>query len=466
MKPHFPKPTWALIGLKVWSSGRPVIGVGLGAEVKDGCVDGVWLGVADGVQAEVNAAMATTNATETLFRIPSRIPGNLPYVVSCYIHVPFCARRCGYCDFNTFQLGRAGLTPAQWLDALRGEIALAPDHGRVDTVFFGGGTPSLLGAGLLVGALEAVRDKFGLADGAEVSLEANPETVTPSLLDDLLAGGFNRLSLGMQSADPAVLAVLDRAHTPGQALRSAQWARQAGFADISLDLIYGTPGESLASWRSSVEAVLGVGPDHVSCYALIVEPGTPLARRIQSGQLPAPDDDLMADEYLLADEMLLASGFGWYELSNWAISGHACRHNLVYWQGGDWLGFGPGAHSHIGPHRWWNHKNPRVWSSAISRGQAPVAGRELIDQAMAHEERLLLELRLASGLPIDALSATEQARLPQLAKDGLLVVADGTVSLTIQGRLLADKVTIDLLDPGSGPPPGPTSRSSEAESRS
>ena len=359
--------------------------------------------------------------------------------------MPFCARRCGYCDFNTAVLGTSGLTPRGWLAGLRQEIAAA-DSQPPATVFFGGGTPTLLGASLLADALDALRQRFGLASGAEVTVEANPETVTEQLLDDLLAAGFNRLSLGMQSADEAVLAVLDRAHRPGQAVWCAEAARRAGFSDVSLDLIYGTPGESLDSWQATLETALAVGPSHISCYALIVEPGTPLSRRIERGELAAPDDDLSADMYLLADELLAAAGLTWYELSNWALPGHECRHNMAYWLSDDWLGFGPGAHSHVGRQRWWNQRSSRRWAGALERGESPVAGSELIDDAMAHEETVLLRLRLATGLPLAELTPTEAARLPRFISDGLLIDDAGSLVLTRTGRLLADKVVRDLLD--------------------
>ena len=370
-------------------------------------------------------------------------------VSGVYVHVPFCARRCGYCDFNTYVLGRAGLTPDGWLQAVRAEIGLMarafPADQPLRTVFFGGGTPTLIGASRLVAVLDELRAVCGLSADAEVTAEANPETVTPELLDALLAGGFTRLSLGFQSADEAVLAVLDRAHTPGQALRCVEMAHRAGFRDVSLDLIYGTPGETPASWRATLDAALSVGPEHVSCYALIVEPGTPLARRIASGELPAPDDDLMADEYALADETLEAAGLPWYELSNWARPTHQCRHNLTYWRGLDWWGFGPGAHSHVGDRRWWNQKSASRWAAMLAAGRLPIGGEERIDDAMAHEERLLLELRLATGLPVDALTTDEASRIPALAADGLVTTDDARVILTRRGRLLADLVTRQLL---------------------
>ena len=371
-------------------------------------------------------------------------------LASFYVHVPFCARRCGYCDFNTYVLGRTALTPDGWLRAARAEIRLAaraPDAGRAPlrTIFFGGGTPTLLGASRLAAVIGELRDAFGLTGDAEVTVESNPETVSDALLDALLDAGVTRLSLGMQSADESVLATLDRVHTPGQALRCVELAHRAGFRDVSLDLIYGTPGETLASWQATLDAALSAGPQHVSCYALIVEPGTPLARRIGEGRVPAPDDDLMADEYLAADDALAAAGLAWYELSNWAAPGHECRHNLAYWQGLDWWGVGPGAHSHAGNRRWWNHRAPKRWADALASGRTPEAGHEIIDDAMAHEERVLLELRLATGLPVSALTAGEAGRVPSLVADGLLVQAGDSLVLTLRGRLLADLVTRQLL---------------------
>ncbi|MCL2489992.1 MAG: radical SAM family heme chaperone HemW [Propionibacteriaceae bacterium] len=376
-------------------------------------------------------------------------------MLSAYVHVPFCARRCGYCDFNTYAVGRIALSLDGWLDAILTEIAVRarPGGGPLSTVFIGGGTPTLLGAARLGSVLDALRGAFGLTPTAEVTVEANPETVTDDLLDALLDAGVNRLSLGMQSADEAVLATLDRAHTPGQALRSVEAAHRAGFGNVSLDLIYGTPGESLTSWATTLKAALSVCPEHVSCYALIVEPGTPLARRIARGDLPAPDDDLMADKYILADETLTAAGLRWYELSNWAQPNHACRHNLNYWRSGDWLGFGPGAHAAHGsvaghPSRahYWNQKQPTRWAAALARDHSGAAGAEALTAAEVHEERVLLELRLATGLPLDVLTPTEAARVPRLVADGLAITRRNRLSLTLKGRLLADKVTRDLLD--------------------
>ncbi|HEY7362171.1 MAG TPA: radical SAM family heme chaperone HemW, partial [Streptosporangiaceae bacterium] len=278
--------------------------------------------------------------------------GQRPFGI--YIHVPFCRTRCGYCDFNTYTAAELG--PGASRDSYAGlavaEVRLArrvlgAARLPVTSVFFGGGTPTLLPPGALAGILRAIDGEFGLAGGAEVTVEANPETVDERVLAGLRAGGMTRVSLGMQSAVPHVLAVLDRVHEPGRPARCVRWAHEAGFSHVSLDLIYGTPGESDADWRESLAAALAAGPDHISAYALIVEEGTALAARIGRGQVAAPDDDAMADRYLIADEVLGAHGMAWYEISNWAAGDAArCRHNLLYWTGGDWWGIGPGAHSH------------------------------------------------------------------------------------------------------------------------
>src|SRR5919206_4535625 len=262
-----------------------------------------------------------------------------------YVHVPFCAARCGYCDFNTY------VAPAQerarWRDAALAEVELAARAlagRRVDTVFFGGGTPTLLPPEDLLAVLDAIDERLGLAAGAEVTVEANPESVSPASLAALRAGGVTRISLGMQSAAPHVLAVLERAHTPGRAVEAAFAARAAGFEHVSLDLILGTPGERDADAAASLDAALSAPVDHVSAYGLILEPGTRLTRRVRRGELAAPDDDAMARRYEAADAALAARGFAWYEISNWATGPDArCRHNLGYWRGGDWWGVGPGA---------------------------------------------------------------------------------------------------------------------------
>lgn len=384
--------------------------------------------------------------------------------ISLYLHVPFCATRCGYCDFNTYTADELGAAPGTsrqaYLDAARAEIALAAGilgEREVATVFVGGGTPTLLAPGELVGLLDAVRTRFRLAGDAEVTTECNPESVDASYLNELVVGGFNRISFGMQSARPHVLRVLERRHTPGRTAEVVRWARAAGFGSVSLDLIYGTPGETLDDWRASLEAALACEPDHLSAYALIIEDGTRLAAQIRRGEVPAPLDDLQADFYEVADRVLAAAGLQWYELSNWAREGHQCRHNLAYWRGASWWGVGPGAHSHVGGVRWWNVKHPRGYSAALASGHSPAAARESLSPDQRRVERVLLESRLADGLALGVLTPTERARVPELAVRGLVEVArpdpslpaDADASLfrlTLRGRLLADAVVRDLLD--------------------
>ncbi|MGQ0839581.1 radical SAM family heme chaperone HemW [Actinokineospora sp.] len=367
-----------------------------------------------------------------------------------YVHVPFCATRCGYCDFNTYTAGELGTSasPGSWLEGVRRELDLAArvlgEPPRVDTVFVGGGTPSLLGADGLGAVLDAVRSTFGLAEGAEVTTESNPESTSPEFFAGLRAAGYTRVSLGMQSAARHVLAVLDRTHTPGRAVAAAREARAAGFDHLNLDLIYGTPGERAEDLAASLDAVLDAGVDHVSAYALIVEEGTALARRVRRGELPAPDDDVLADRYEQVDAALSAVGLRWYEVSNWASSDAArCRHNLGYWLGGDWWGAGPGAHSHVGGVRWWNVKHPARYATLLAEGHSPAAGRERLTADDRRVERVLLELRLAEGLSVDALDADRLAEADLAVRDGLLdgpALAGGRCVLTDRGRLLADAV--------------------------
>jgi len=375
--------------------------------------------------------------------------------LAAYVHVPFCASRCGYCDFNTYTAAELGGAPgdarADYLDAVAAEIRLArrvlgDAAGPLASVFVGGGTPTLLDAGELAGVLGVLRASFGLAPGAEVTTEANPDSVTPDSLAALAEAGFTRVSFGLQSVAPHVLRVLDRTHTPGRALEAVGWARDAGFASVSLDLIYGTPGESPAEWRASLDAAVAAGVDHVSAYALIVEEGTPLARRIRRGEVAAPDDDVHAGDYVAADDVLGAAGYRWYEVSNWARPGQECRHNLSYWRGDDWWGFGPGAHSHVGGVRWWNLKHPRAYAARLASDASPAAGRETLTAHERRIERVLLELRLAEGLDAAVLTASERARVPGLLDAGLATRAGGRLVLTRRGRLLADAVIRDLLD--------------------
>jgi putative oxygen-independent coproporphyrinogen III oxidase len=389
-------------------------------------------------------------------RLPEQaFEGMADRALSLYVHVPFCATRCGYCDFNTYtaaELGSASSTQA-WLAAALAEIDLAAgilgDHRQVSTVFVGGGTPSMVGAGPLVEVLDRINQRFGLTSDAEVTSEANPESASREFLDDLHKGGFTRLSLGLQSTSTHVLAVLERRHTPGLALEVVANARAAGFEHVNLDLIYGTPGETDSDFAGSLDAVIGSGVDHVSAYSLIVEPGTRLARQVASGLLPTPDEDVLADRYLQADAALTAAGFHWYEVSNWARSVDArCRHNLAYWTGADWWGIGPGAHSHVGGVRWWNVKHPARYAAALAERRSPGHAREVLTSTDRQTEKVLLGLRIQDGLTLADLSGNGPRLAEQAAADGLLsrpAIDAGRLELTLQGRLLADGLALSLL---------------------
>jgi putative oxygen-independent coproporphyrinogen III oxidase len=385
-------------------------------------------------------------------------PAELPDLVArpggafgIYVHVPFCATRCGYCDFNTYtpaELG--GANPDGWLEALRAELGLAASQlgsaPAVDTVFVGGGTPSMLGGDGLQAVLDAVRVHFTLAADAEVTTEANPESTSPQLFEQVRTAGFTRVSLGMQSVAPHVLAALDRVHSPGRALDAAREARGAGFDHVNLDLIYGTPGESDDDLRRSVDAAIDAGVDHVSGYALVVEDGTALARRVRRGEIAAPDDDVLALRYELLDARLSAAGFDWYEVSNWSTPGGECRHNLGYWNGGQWWGAGPGAHGFLGATRWWNVKHPNAYAQSLADGRLAVADFELLDDPTRHVEDVMLRLRLRDGLPVAVLSDGERASARTVIDDGLVALAADRLVLTDRGRLLADAVVRTLLD--------------------
>ncbi|NPC98368.1 radical SAM family heme chaperone HemW [Nocardioides sp. zg-DK7169] len=379
-----------------------------------------------------------------------------------YVHVPFCTVRCGYCDFNTYtaaELGPAGTAPgasrATYAQAAVAEVrrargVLGERTVPVQTVFLGGGTPTLLSPADLGSILGAIDEEFGLVLGAEVTTEANPDSVTLRDLDELRAAGFTRISFGMQSAVPEVLAVLDRTHDPRRVPAAVEWARAAGFEQVSLDLIYGTPGESLADWETSLDAALACGPDHVSAYSLIVEDGTALARRVRRGELAMPEEDDLADKYVLADERLTAAGLGWYEVSNWArgVPGDdaaRCRHNELYWTGADWWGVGPGAHSHVGGVRWWNVKHPAAYADRLAADRSPAQAREVLAPEDRRVERVLLELRLREGLDPQVLEDAGRAAVPDLQARGLLETGTDRLVLTRRGRLLADAVVRDLL---------------------
>ncbi|SDQ08707.1 radical SAM family heme chaperone HemW [Microbacterium sp. cf332] len=374
-----------------------------------------------------------------------------------YLHVPFCRVRCGYCDFNTYTATELrGARQDAYADEVLREIALSAtvldERGPrrpAQTVFFGGGTPTLLPAGDLARMLDGVRRTFGIASGAEVTVEANPDTMTQRVADELAAAGVTRLSIGMQSAVPHVLAALDRTHDPENVATAVAAARSAGL-DVSVDLIYGAPGESLDDWRRSVETAVALESDHVSAYALIIEEGTRLERQIRRGEVPAPDDDLQADMYELADDMLAAAGFAWYEVSNWARSAdQRSQHNLAYWRGTDWWGYGPGAHSHIGGLRWWNVKHPAAYAQRLASGASPAAGRERPDAEAQRLESVLLRSRIAEGLAIDDLDEGGRRAVASLIADGLIEGADAVrrrVVLTRRGRLMADAVVRALTE--------------------
>jgi putative oxygen-independent coproporphyrinogen III oxidase len=388
----------------------------------------------------------------TLPAAATRDFGNTPFGV--YVHVPFCRTRCGYCDFNTYtatELG-GGASQAAYPGLVKAEIELAakvlPGGARVSTVFFGGGTPTLLAPAEIGGILRDLDAAFGLEKDAEVTIEANPETVGPAELEQLLGNGVTRMSFGMQSAVPHVLRVLDREHRPGRPLDCVRWARAAGFERISLDLIYGTPGESDDDWRRSLTAAIEAGPDHVSAYALIVEEGTRLAAKVRRGEIAAPDDDAMADRYLIADDLLSQAGFSWYELSNWAATDESrCRHNELYWTGGHWWGFGPGAHSHVGGVRWWNVKHPTAYAARLAAGHSPAAARERLTAGERHMEEIMLRARLIEGVPLSLLRGTALDRAERTVASRLAdpdSFTEGRLVLTLQGRLLADAVIRDL----------------------
>jgi len=370
-----------------------------------------------------------------------------------YVHVPFCAVRCGYCDFNTYtatelgggadQEAYAGTAIAEMHLAAEAMTAAGIAPRPLRTVFFGGGTPTLLSGSDLVRMLQALRATWSVAEDAEVTTEANPDSVTPAVLAQLAEAGFTRVSYGMQSAVPQVLATLDRTHDPARVPQAVQWAREAGLS-VSLDLIYGTPGESAQDWRTTVEAALDLAPDHISAYALVIEPGTKMAAQVRRGQLPTPEDDDEADKYELVSALLAQAGYDWYEISNWAISPQErCRHNLAYWRSQDWWGIGPGAHSHIGGRRWWNLKHPRPYAAAVETGRLPVAGQELLTAEQRRAEQILLEVRLAEGM-----TGQDPVLLQELVAEGLAEpepAADHRLVLSTRGRLLADSVVHRLL---------------------
>lgn len=416
---------------------------------------------------------------------PSLVEAQWARPLSLYVHVPFCRVRCGYCDFNTYTVGFGpGAQIGDYAPSVLAEADLAARvladagvSGRLaQTVFFGGGTPTMLDAGELIAILDGLRERIGIAGGAEVTLEANPDTVTREDLRAFADSGFTRVSFGMQSAVPRILAILDRTHTPTRVPLVVEWAKEAGLS-TSVDLIYGTPGESLADWETSVRAALSYDPDHISAYALVVEEGTKMGAQVARGELPTPDPDDEAAKYELVDELLGEAGYAWYEISNFArasasdrASGrasttfeHASRHNLAYWRDWDWWGFGPGAHSHVGRTRWWNVKNPGAYAGRLRAGVSPAAAGEILGEEERELERVMLGLRTAEGVELDGVPAMAMrdgivsglsvcqslsGRVASLISDGFIdgvAALDGRAVLTLRGRLLADYVTRELM---------------------
>jgi len=364
-----------------------------------------------------------------------------------YVHIPFCASRCDYCDFATWT-DRDHLVDA-YVAACVTDITRHREAGvpAATSVFFGGGTPSLIAGEQLariLGAIERTAD-------AEVTVECNPDSVDAAKLGAYRAAGVNRLSFGVQSMVPHVLASLGRTHDPANVRRAVELGRDAGFARISVDLIYGTPGESPADWQRSLDGALALEIEHVSAYALTVEPATALGRQVAAGA-PAPDDDLQADAYARADDTLGGAGLEWYEVSNWARPGEACRHNELYWTGGDYLAIGCAAHGHTAPRRWWNVRTPERYIAAIEAGTSPVIGDEVLDSATRAEEAFSLALRTRSGTRFDPQAATVVA---DLAEEGVLQpiprseASGARIVLTRRGRLLASDITARLLLAGA-----------------
>ena len=387
--------------------------------------------------------------------------------LSLYVHVPFCRVRCGYCDFNTYTTGFGpGADPHSYAASVLSEADLAVSvlqHAGfsarpASTVFFGGGTPTMLAPRELAAILRGLQDRFGLVAGAEVTTEANPETVDQQALEDLAKAGFTRVSFGMQSAAPHVLATLDRLHRPERVPQVVTWAKQAGL-QASVDLIYGTPGESLQDWRISLDAAIAMEPDHISAYALVVEPGTKMGAQVARGELAEPDPDSEATKYEIADQVLASAGYRWYEISNFARIQHgeehvegtqlscASQHNLAYWRDWDWWGFGPGAHSHLGRARWWNVKHPRVYAHRLATGASPAQAGEIVDDQARELERVMLAVRTAQGVSLGPLD--NRRILPDLVAQGLIEAEPAhhhQVVLTLKGRLLADLVTRELTE--------------------
>lgn len=377
--------------------------------------------------------------------------------LSFYIHIPYCVKRCGYCDFNTYTPAElkveSSLTEIShnYIDLLVEEISMAraqSDATTVPTIFFGGGTPSLMEPTDLAKVISAISSTFTLDEECEITMEANPDTLTLDRLRSYREAGINRISIGMQSAVPHVLAVLDRTHNPANIEKVVGWAREVGFTEISLDLIYGTPGESMADWEKSIDTALALDITHISAYALIVEDGTKLAAQVRRGEITIPDDDETADKYLLADNKFRAAGFDWYEISNWSKPGSSCKHNVAYWKGANWWGAGPGAHSHIDGRRWWNVKHPTAYRERIAQKASPMHEEEFLKSDEIAREEIMLSLRLPGVLVLDEFSQEARSALDTFFAQGHFEVGPwevGRLTLTQSGRLIADRIVRELV---------------------
>jgi len=383
-------------------------------------------------------------------RLKQRASSNPKAMLSFYVHIPYCVRRCGYCDFNTYTPSELQdgatleIVSGDYIDAVLKELAAAPLD-VVPTIFFGGGTPSLLPPKDLGRVISAIKERNGVTEDCEITLEANPDSVTQEKLEQLIAAGFNRISFGMQSSNPEVLKVLDRTHNPENVRKAVDMARAAGFSSVSVDLIYGSPGESLADWAATIKEALSLDIDHISAYALIVEEGTKLAAQIKRGEYTMPDDDLMADMYLLIDQQCLQKGLKWYELSNWSRPGHQCRHNIAYWKSNNWWGLGPGAHSHIDSKRFWNVKHPNAYKEKVFAGDSPIKDFEVLTDDQRKSEYIMLALRMPEGVKKAALTVAQYERTMEYIKSGHVIEKHDSLALTPKGRLIADRLTHEML---------------------
>jgi len=381
---------------------------------------------------------------------PAPLDGNLANLFdlvnkpfSLYVHVPYCSKRCGYCDFNTYtpsELDREDQIES-WLNSAVKEIELArrvlKEELTIDTIFFGGGTPSLLDSNTVDNFIQSVKSNFKLKPGLEITIEANPDSITEEKSQRWLNSGINRVSIGMQSSTKEVLKKLDRTHNPDNVSHSVDILKKSGFDNFSLDLIYGTPGESLNDWENSLKDAIALNPPHISAYSLVIEPGTKMGAQLNRGEISQVNDDEAADKYQLADEMLNKNNYSWYEISNWAKKDKECKHNLNYWLGNNWWGIGPGAHSHVNGVRWWNHKLPKVWRELLEKQNSPALAREVLSEDQIRSEQIMLLSRLRTGLGNQEL---DENRIENLIANQLATLDTNKIVLTLKGRLLADEV--------------------------